>query len=579
MNKKLKQKVRILSIKYKIMIPVMIAVIIGCVLIGYSSVKSYNDEYRDLAITKAEAASNIVVSNLIGDNLKGVLDPAMAPRFQEKVNWLKDIAKYCDLKEIYTLHRDDKGLLYYGFTTGDDASRISTRYTTGVDLELITTAFQGNTTQNDVINYTDNGEKLLSVYQPLFASDGSVAAVVCSVYDASGILDVRVNMISKLIVELALVLTIVSIVVYLIIDTMVSNVLKVNTKIYEIVSNEGDLTQIIENHSGDETELIANNVNKLLKYIRSIMLDIKEDSFNLMAAADLVEEKVERSERQTEDVSATMEQMSAAMEETKASVSQINDLINDLLETSKTVEKYASEKEKQSRAVVEKASDIGSQADVEIELAKNMSAELTVKVRETLEQSKAVEKITSLTENILNISDQTNLLSLNASIEAARAGTAGRGFAVVAGEIGKLATTSAEAAIEIQKVSSDVVDAVSQLAEQTEKMLVFLDEIAMKGYDGLKTTGEEYKADVSKMGEQMLEFQESATNMTQVISGIVDNMNAINLAIEESAIGVANVADVTMEMAADINEIRECASKTNAVADELQVEVNKFKLE
>ena len=87
-------------------------------------------------------------------------------------------------------------------------------------------------------------------------------------------------------------------------------------------------------------------------------------------------------------------------------------------------------------------------------------------LRQKIEKSKAVEEVRELTKNIINIAEETNLLALNASIEAAKAGDAGRGFVVVADEIGKLAMNSAQAATEIQKVTAEVIQTVDELAEE-----------------------------------------------------------------------------------------------------------------
>jgi len=574
MKKRNTQKVRLISMRLKLLIPVAIAVIVGCVCIGYSSVKSYNDKYRDLAITKVEAAANITASYFNENNLNKI--PSVTDEYI--MNELKNIVTHSGLKRIFTLH-DVDGVIYYGFNTDESDNKLGTQYIPNEDYELIKTAFTGTIAKNTVLNHTSTGDCLLSVYQPVFGKDGSVIAVIGTAYDAMHILDTRYEMISELIIELIIILSLVLFVISIIVGIAVKNIQTVNEKIYELVNNEGDLTQSLHIKSGDELELISDGINSLLSYIRTIMLNIKSDSIRLTDSSSSVTQKVNHSKLEIADISSTMEQISAAMEETSAAVSQINDLITGILETSQQVAEFAATSESDSKEIMSKASDVEKQADSELLTAKELSSELTMKVRETLEQSKAVEHISKLTENILNIADQTNLLAPNASIEAARAGAAGRGFAVVATEIGKLAQTSAEAAGEIRRVSNEVITSVHQLAEQTEKMLTFLDEVAMKGYDGLKATGEEYKNDVAKMGNQMHEFYQSAEYMKDTISVIMDNMQAINVAIEESTEGVYNIASATGNMSTDINDIQNNIVENNDIAEELYNEVHKFKLE
>ena len=91
-----------------------------------------------------------------------------------------------------------------------------------------------------------------------------------------------------------------------------------------MVHNEGDLTQKIEIKSGDEMELIADNVNNLLEYIREIMINIASDSKSIMDSSQKTVKNISEAELNITDVSATMQEMSAGMEETSASIGQIN---------------------------------------------------------------------------------------------------------------------------------------------------------------------------------------------------------------------------------------------------------------
>ena len=88
---------------------------------------------------------------------------------------------------------------------------------------------------------------------------------------------------------------------------------KVNEKLYELVHNEGDLTQTLNVHSGDEMEIMANEVNELLAYIKTIMLEISKGSVDINESSDVIAQKLENAGEGLMDVSATMEEMSAGM--------------------------------------------------------------------------------------------------------------------------------------------------------------------------------------------------------------------------------------------------------------------------
>lgn len=106
--------------------------------------------------------------------------------------------------------------------------------------------------------------------------------------------------------------------------------MQVNAKIYDLVHNEGDLTQKLDVRSGDELELIAGNVNELLAYIRKIMIGISSGSMRLMSSSRKMVDHLSSADESITDVSATMQEMSAAMEETTSSLNQITEAIDEI---------------------------------------------------------------------------------------------------------------------------------------------------------------------------------------------------------------------------------------------------------
>ena len=365
-----------------------------------------------------------------------------------------------------------------------------------------------------------------------------------------------------------------------ILNIAVSRIMKtlgiVNQKIYDLVHN--DLTQRLEIKSGDELELMADNVNELLDYIRNIMLDIAENSNVLKTSAEAVTAELVGAGEGIVDVSATMEEMSAAMEETSASLNQVDESIINIYERINNISEQAVKENKATAEIQERAKDIRDRADRDREQAQLRSEEMERIVNEKIEKSKSVQEINVLTENILNITKQTNLLALNASIEAARAGESGKGFAVVADEIGKLASDSAEAAESIRKVSNTVITSVEELAGESRKMVHFVEETAMDGFRRLKEVSEDYNSDAERLNSAMSSFAEDSERLRTAIDGIKESMEAVNVAVEESAKGVTSTAETASALTENIGEIGNRMDENGQIVKRLNEEVGKFKL-
>lgn len=578
MNKVANQKVRKMSIRVKLLAPVMVVILAVCSLLSAFAYMTVQEEMISMGQMQSKTVAALAAANLDAEVIAQITEPGMesSDLYKSQQDVLIRVQEKGNVLYIYTLYTDGE-TVYYGV----DADTTETACAIGEEFEIayseLASVFAGETYVEDAIDESD-GEALLTSYAPIVTEDGSVVAILGCDYDASNILYELEDTQSKTMALTVEGLVVSMLLVFFSINRIVKGLNSVNNKLYDLVNNEGDLTQKLDVKSGDELELIANNVNAMLEYIRSIMLNIAGNSNQLSSSSKLMASSLSATQTNITDVSATMEEMSAGMEETSAALIEINDSINDIAVEVENINNRAIEGRTSSDDIMDKAASVYQNAIVEQEAAKKSAAEMSVSVNEKIEKSKAVETISTLTDNIISITSQTNLLSLNASIEAARAGEAGRGFAVVADEIGKLATNSAEAAAEIQMVSKQVIDAVNELATEAEKMIKFMDETAMTGYEKLLETSKDYQNDVGEMNEMMTEFAASSEGLKGNIESIKEAVGSVNIAIEENTRGINNVSEATVNITSSVDDIGMEANSNMDIANGLDTEVNRFKL-
>ncbi|MBO4337365.1 MAG: methyl-accepting chemotaxis protein, partial [Lachnospiraceae bacterium] len=349
-------------------------------------------------------------------------------------------------------------------------------------------------------------------------------------------------------------------------------------KIVDLVRGDGDLTKHIEINSGDEFEVIGGHINEFLSHIHGILVNISQDSDLLQRASRSIAENMHNSLEDSDEVSTAMEELSAAMTETADSISSIYRLMNDMVDGFDDIKGQINRGSDYSRSMKERAQAIGADAISEQTQAREQIAQIEQEVRTRIESARAVERINGLTGDILNISDQTNLLSLNASIEAARAGEAGRGFAVVASEIGNLAQDSARAASEIQNLAGALINDVGALAKAAEDMIAFIEGSALKGYDDLVKTSDEYKDSAESIDSIMKNCTDVSNRLSLAIDKLNEFTDAVNTAVTQSAAGVSQASERTSDLAMHLSNIGDQTEASRGMTDELFGEVNHFKL-
>lgn len=571
-----KIRTRRLTIRAKILIPSIIIVVLVCGLMGYNSYTRFEKSMVRMGVEEADMAATIVAVSLDAKLVYKVTVGSEGTQvYQNLQGDLRKKQKACGIAFLYTLYTDGKKV-YYGVDSDEDAAKVGDEFADSyAELEPV---FGGKEYIQDYIDHTEDGD-LITVYKPIEDNAGKVVAILGCDYDASSITAELQKAVVQTLQIGGICLILAILILTIIVSRITKGLMQVNAKIYDLVHNEGDLTQKLDVRSGDELELIAGNVNELLAYIRKIMIGISSGSMRLMSSSRKMVDHLSSADESITDVSATMQEMSAAMEETTSSLNQITEAIDEIYSSVERIAGSADAGKVSSQEMESRASG-ANDAAAEGEKKANIETEkMAASLNEKIAKSKSVEQIEILTSNIIEITEQTNLLALNASIEAARAGEAGRGFAVVADEIGKLAGNSADAAAKIRQVSAEVIQAVDELAEGSQQMIEFVRNSTEEGFGGLVATSENYATDANAMRAMMEQFAQTAEELRSTMDGIRESISAVNIAVEESAKGIAGVSESSVQLTGNVNDIQSEASDNNGIAEDLATEVGKFKLE
>lgn len=570
-----KKSLRI-SIRFKILIASILTNVLLCVVMGISIYRYVSNSYIKTAMENTLAMAQISARQMNG-NLLGLLEKGSDDSYANTVarEDMKEIQSSANIASIYTAGDLDGSMVYLS-CPAEKGIAIGTPVDASVEADM-RSALTTDGYVSDKIEKNANGTNYITAFAPITNKAGEVVGIIGIDYIVDDIVSTMTGIV-KTIAVIALILVAISVVVSILLANSIGRGLsKVDKKVKDLVSNNGDLTKKIEVKGNDEVTDIAGSINSLLEYIREVVKSISDSSVALSGSVEVALDTTVKTNDQLDNVSATMEEMSAAMEETSASLQQVqgstNKIMGDVQEMYNSVRvgtDYAGEMEK-------RAAEMRRHAEEETQLAHEAADDMTAKLNEKIEKSQAVEAIGGLTNTILEIASQTNLLSLNASIEAARAGEFGRGFAVVAEEISNLATNSAETAKKIQGISAEVIGTVKELADEATRMVDFVRDKTIGGYKQLMDTGIQYQEDAGKISEMLKNVDTASRHIDNSMNDVSNAMNDVSTAVEESAKGVGDVASAVADMSENMKQNKNVVNENAQIARQLDDEVNKFK--
>ncbi len=371
------------------------------------------------------------------------------------------------------------------------------------------------------------------------------------------------------------------IILYLIITILnITKPLKLVMKALQSMS-EGDFSAKLDSSSlkrRDDFGKLLNILEKMRTSIGGLISDVMKETCQTTESVNGIMENITRLNSEIEDVSSTTTQLSASMEETAATASNIDEMTKDIESAAKNIADKAQEGSERAETIHKKAIGAKNSANESKTSLILQKQSIEDRLQETLAKIKVVAEISTLAESIMEITAQTNLLSLNASIEASRAGEAGKGFAVVADEIRKLAEQSKQSTENIKKVTGQVNESVGSLAKDAKQLLTFIDTQVMESIDVFEAIANDYNEDASEIDSLVADFSAISEELLASINNIADSLDEISQAAQESAEGTTNIAERVGDVVQISDSVHASLQDANGIVGRLNDATGKFRL-
>lgn len=567
-------KVRKISIFNQLFIWLAILLLAGNAVLGIAAYKRSESALFGQIQTNVKNIAQCAAMNVSGDLLKDIqAGDEGSDAYNTIIDELSLFRDNAEIEYIYTLRQ--VGEEQFVFVVDSDPEEPAAIGDECEATEGLVIAFSETVTAADDEPFTDEWGSHVSAYSPVFDGDTVVGAVGVDI--SANWIDEQMTALRNLVIIVFVGTYAVSLLLLgLLMGKFKRGMKKLNYKVKELSGGSGDLTKEIDIYSGDELEVIAGNMNAFIRQIRELVKEVATSTEEILVTGDELKTTVDENTRIMSGMNTEIEDISVNMEKSATS-SKI--LSESLSESAEQVAAFARNVDAICRMVQQANSNAqvtSAQAVANRQNAMNSISELQGRMEQAGEDAQQIMRVKQIAEEIGLIANQTRMLSLNAQIEAARAGDAGRGFAVVATEVENLSDQIDRAVAEINEINGQVQSAVGELTAVLEEMVRFVSEDVAADYDSFAALGEEYGATTETIGTQMTEIGNQSAYISQNIAGINADVQNIATTIFTTAEEANDLARSTGVIAESFENLSETSRQNSEHSEKLSAQVKKY---
>jgi methyl-accepting chemotaxis protein len=383
-------------------------------------------------------------------------------------------------------------------------------------------------------------------------------------------------------------------------------IIRVADTLKDISEGEGDLTRSIAVNSKDEIGDLAHYFNKTLEKIKNLIVIIKHEAASLhnigddlagnmtetAASMNQITANIRSIKSHVINQSASVSETHATMEQVVANINKLNGHVknqsNNVSQASSAVEQMVANINSVTETLVKNADNVNNLMEAS-EVGHSGLQEVAADIREIAGESEGLMEINAVMENIAS---QTNLLSMNAAIEAAHAGEAGKGFAVVADEIRKLAESSGEQSRTIGAVLKKIKGSIDKIIRSTGNVLTRFEAIDLSVRtvarqeenirNAMKEQGQGSKQvlqSAGDLGEITRQVKSGSDEMLEGAKEVIEESNNLEKATQEITGGINEMASGAEQINAAVHNVSGLSNKNREGIDALIREVSRFKID